>query len=55
MALASTESRNRFLSYFQELLQEMEECEELDLSDALRLGEKKVRVPPPSLPLQLLL
>jgi hypothetical protein len=55
MALASTESRNSFLNYFQELLQEMEECEELELSDALRLGEKKVRVPPPSLPLQLLL
>jgi hypothetical protein len=55
MAYASTESRNRFLRYFQELLQEMEECDDLELADALRLGEKKIRVPQPALPLQLLL
>ncbi len=55
MAYASTESRNRFLRYFQELLQDMEECDDLELADALRLGEKKVRVPQPTVPLQLLL
>lgn len=55
MPHASRESRNRFLSYFRELLHDMEECEELDLDNALRLGEKKVRVPHPTLPLQLML
>lgn len=55
MTHSSRESRNRFLSYFHELRQDMEECEELDLDDALRLGEKKVRVPHPTLPLQLVL
>jgi hypothetical protein len=55
MAYASTESRNRFLHYFQELIQDMEECDELELAAALRLTDKKVRVPQPALPLQLLL
>jgi hypothetical protein len=53
MAYASTESRKRFLSYFQELIQEMEECDDLELADAVRLGEKKIRVPQPALPLRL--
>ncbi|NBD95989.1 MAG: hypothetical protein GVY11_05885, partial [Gammaproteobacteria bacterium] len=55
MPYASTESRHRFLRYFQELIQDMEECDDLELADALRLGEKKVRVPQPAVPLQLLL
>jgi len=55
MTHSSRESRNRFLTYFHELLQDMEECDEVDLDHALRLGEKKVRVPHPTLPLQLLL
>ncbi len=53
MPYASTESRKRFLNYFQALLQDMEECDELELADALRLGEKKIRVPQPAVPLQL--
>ncbi|MBK5939436.1 metallophosphoesterase [Halochromatium roseum] len=55
MPHSSSESRHRFLRYFHELLNDMEECDELDLDAALRLGEKKVRVPHPTLPLQLLL
>lgn len=55
MAYASTASRSHFLRYFQELILEMEECDELELGDALRLGEKKIRVPQPALPVQLLL
>jgi hypothetical protein len=55
MAQSTTESRNRFLHYFQELVQDMEECDDLELSGSLRLGDKKVRVPEPALPLQLLL
>lgn len=55
MPQPSHESRKRFLSHFRELLQDMEACDELDLEGALRLGEKKVRVPHPTLPLQLLL
>ena len=53
MPYASTESRSRFLNYFQELIQDMEECDDLELADAVRLGAKKVRVPQPALPLQL--
>lgn len=55
MPHTSRESSHHFLSYFRELLHDMEECEELDLDNALRLGEKKVRVPHPTLPLQLML
>jgi len=53
MASATPVSRKRFLSYFSELIQDMENCDDMELADALRLGEKKVRVPPPTLPLQL--
>ncbi|KAA6183665.1 metallophosphoesterase [Thiohalocapsa marina] len=55
MTQFSTESRNTFLRYFQDLLQDMEECDDMELSGSLRLGEKKVRIPEPSLPLRLML
>jgi len=55
MPNASPESRNKFLSYFGELIQEMENCDDVELSGSLRLPDSKVRVPPPVLPLQLLL
>lgn len=55
MPYASSEQRKRFLRYFQELIQDMEECDELELAAAVRLRDKKVRVPQPALPLQLLL
>ena len=55
MPHASPESRNKFLNYFDELIQDMEECDDVDLSGSLRLPKSKVRVPTPVLPLQLLL
>lgn len=55
MPYASPESRNKFLSYFEELIQDMEECDDVDLRGSLRLPKSKVRVPTPVLPLQLLL
>lgn len=55
MPHASAKSRKRFLRYFQELIQDMEECADLELADALSLGAQKIRVPPPTVPLQLLL
>jgi hypothetical protein len=48
-------SRKHFLSSFEELIQDMEECDDVDLRGSLRLADKKVRVPTPALPLQLLL
>ncbi len=53
MASATPVSRKRFLSVFRELIQDMETCDDLELADGLRLGDKKVRVPPPTLPLRL--
>jgi hypothetical protein len=54
MAYATTESRNQFLRYFQELIQDMEECE--DWNSAMRCAwRQKGRVPQPAVPLQLLL
>lgn len=55
MPQATTVSRKKFLRYFQELIQDMEECDDVELSGSLRLGDKKVRVPEPALTLQLLL
>jgi hypothetical protein len=55
MPYASLESRRSFLDYFRELLQDMGECDDVDLSGSLRLGNSKIRVPPPAFPLQLLL
>jgi hypothetical protein len=55
MPPASPESRNKFLHYFEELIQDMEECDDVELSGSLRLPKSKVRVPTPVLPLQLLL
>jgi hypothetical protein len=40
---------------FQALIQDMEECDDVELSGSLRLPERKVRIPTPTMPLQLLL
>ncbi|MGB5832065.1 MAG: metallophosphoesterase [Thiohalocapsa sp.] len=55
MSQASPESRRSFLNYFEELIQDMEECDDVDLQGSLRLPDSKVRVPAPAMPLQLLL
>jgi len=55
MPQAINESREGFLNRFQELIQEFEECDDVALRGALRLGAVKVRVPTPELPLQVLL
>jgi hypothetical protein len=48
-------SRLSFLQQFRDLIQDMEECEDRELRDSLRLDETKIRVPIPVLPLQILL
>jgi len=55
MHYASPESRRGFLRVFDQLIQDMEGCDDMALESALRLPEKKVRVPAPAVPLQLLL
>jgi hypothetical protein len=55
MPYATLASRRSFLDYFRELLQDMEECDDVDLRGSLRLGNSKIRVPTPAYPLQLLL
>ncbi len=55
MAYPTSESRKSFLSFFLELIQDMEGCDDVDLRGSLRLGRAKIRVPTPALPLQLLL
>ncbi len=48
-------SRLSFLQQFRDLIQDMEECEDRELRDSLRLDDTKIRVPVPVLPLQILL
>lgn len=55
MLYATRESRRSFLRYFQDLIEDFEECDDVELKDSLRLPDKKVRVPTPAVPLQLLL
>lgn len=55
MPLASLEYRRNFLDYFLELVQDMEECDDVELRGALRLGKEKIRIPTPAFPLQLTL
>ncbi|MCF7984874.1 MAG: metallophosphoesterase [Thiohalocapsa sp.] len=55
MARSTQVSRKTFLSYFDELIHDMQECDDVDLRGSVRLGPKKVRVPAPMLTLQLLL
>lgn len=44
-----------FLERFRDVVQELENCEDVDLRDTLRLSTEKVRVPQPTLPLQIML
>ncbi|AHF02775.1 metallophosphoesterase [Marichromatium purpuratum 984] len=46
-------ARKTFLQQFHGLVQELEGCEDVDLSGSLRLGTEKVRIPAPTLPLQI--
>ncbi|MBK1720790.1 metallophosphoesterase [Thiocystis violacea] len=55
MAQPKRISRKSFLKRFSDAVQGMDNCEDVDLRGALRLGGEKVRIPPPALPLQLLL
>jgi hypothetical protein len=53
MAKPKRLARKSLLKRFRELLQGMDACEDVDLKDALRLGEDKIRVPAPALPLSI--
>lgn len=48
-------SEKGFLKQFRDLLEDLGGCEDVDLNGSLRLQKKKVRVPSPAIPLQLLL
>lgn len=55
MSDPSLVKRKGFLRRFSGLIRETEECADIDLRGSLRLGKSTVRLPPPSLPLQILL
>lgn len=55
MAQPKRTSRKSFLKRFRDAVQGMDDCEDVDLRDALRLTDDKVRVPAPAVPLQLTL
>lgn len=47
--------RNNFLGRFRELVMEFGGCEEVDLKDTIHIAARKIRVPSPVIPLQILL
>ncbi len=49
----STTSQKGFLKRFRSLLDDMEQCDDVELAESLRLEDKKIRVPQPVLPVQL--
>jgi hypothetical protein len=55
MSAPNRNTRNGFLRHFRDLLREAEPCADVDLRGSLRLGKATIRLPPPSLPLQILL
>ncbi len=48
-------SRKGFLKRFRDLVEGMDACEDVDLRESLRLTDTKVRIPVPTLPLQIML
>ncbi len=48
-----TSAPKGFLKRFRSLLEDLEHCDEVDLLDALRLEDSKVRIPRPVVPVQL--
>lgn len=53
--LRAANSHKGFLERFRDIVEGMDNCADIDLQDALRLTEEKVRIPLPALPLQILL
>ncbi|EIC23560.1 metallophosphoesterase [Thiorhodovibrio frisius] len=51
--MLAPEASNKFLRFFYELIQDMEDSDEQALEAVLPLGEKKIRVPEPKVPLQI--
>jgi len=48
-----TSTPKGFLKRFRSLLEDMESCDDVNLQESLRLGDTKVRIPRPVLPVQL--
>ncbi len=55
MASAGKTPGKRFLDQFLELVDSFDRCDEVDLQNTIHLKSEKVRVPAPSVPLQILL
>jgi hypothetical protein len=55
MADSSRKLRKKFLGRFRELVTELGGCEEVDLKDTIHIASRKIRVPAPIIPMQILL
>jgi hypothetical protein len=55
MSDLSNAEHQGFLRHFRSLIRKAEPCADLDLRGSLRLGTSTLRLPPPTLPLQILL
>lgn len=51
----SRKSRKNFLSRFRELVTEFGGCEDVELKDTIHIAARKIRVPAPTVPLQIML
>ena len=51
----SRKSRKNFLGRFRELVAEFGGCEDVELKDTIHIASRKIRVPSPVIPLQIML